>query len=152
MKSVHPYVDRGEPGTARVIGGIMPFVREPPRPPVRLLKLVEIRRHNSLEPQLEETNRVLLRWSEGGGTGLPDHDAETRETHYDPLPPDLQEKVDEVIDASPWRLLTVKWYRSALDRQKLAEQLGIPRRTLYSDWRCALWYYRGCFERLRIYG
>lgn len=130
----------------------MPFVREPPLVPVRLLKLAAIRRHNSLEPQLQETNRVLLRWGEGGGTGLPSHDAEIRETHYDPLPPDLQEKVDEIVDDSPWKTLTVKWYRSARDRKILANELRISRSQLYTDWRCSLWYYRGRFELKRIHG
>lgn len=147
-----PYVDRGEPGTPRYIGGVMPVVKAPPLVPVRLLKITAIRRHNSLEPQLEETNRVLLRWGEGGGTGLPDSDAETRETHYDPLPPDLQEIVDATIEASPWKTLTVKWYRSTRDRKALAEELCISRSQLYTDWRCALWFYRGRFEALRVYG
>lgn len=130
----------------------MPFVQEPARVRLHILSLQEIRRHNSLEPQLQETDRVLLRWSETGGSGLPNHEAEIREMHYDPLPPDLCEKVDEVVDGGPWKTLTIKWYRSPLDRKVLAEQLRISRNQLYVDWRCSLWYYRGCFERLRIYG
>jgi hypothetical protein len=129
----------------------MPRVREPPSVRVRLLALSAIRRHNTLEPQLVETDRILLRWSEGGGTGLPNPNAETRETHYDPLPPDLQEQVDTIVDTSPWRTLTVKWYRSARDRKEIAAELRISRSQLYADWRCALWFYRGRFEALRIY-
>lgn len=147
-----PYVDRGIPGTARVIGGVMPFVRAPPLVPVRAMKLAMLRRHNTLEPQLQETNRILLRWGESGGTGLPNHEAEIREVHYDPLPADLQEKVDGIVEACPWKHLTLKWYRSARDRQELAKELGLSRSQLYADWRCALWYYRGRFELLRIHG
>lgn len=152
MKKSVAYIDRGVPGTLRYLGGVLPQVRSLPVVQVRMLKLQEIRRGNSLEPQLQETNRVLLRWSESGGTGLPCPEADVRETHYDPLPPDLQEKVDAIVEDSPWRFLTVKWYRSARDRQELAKELRISRSQLYTDWRCALWFYRGRFELMRVHG
>jgi hypothetical protein len=147
-----PYVDRGAPGAPRYIGGVMPLVKEPPSVPLRILQVAALRRHNTLEPQLEETNRILLRWSESGGTGLPNPEAETRETHFDPLPPDLQEKVDGIVDVSPWKTLTIKWYRSPIERRGLADVLRISRSQLYTDWRCSLWYYRGRFEFHSIHG
>jgi hypothetical protein len=147
-----PYIDRGKPGVLRYQGGQLPMVKDPERVRVRILKLQEIRRHNTLEPALQPTERVLLRWSESGGTGLPNPDAETRETHYDPLPPDLQAKVDDIVQDSPWATLTVKWYRSTMNKQDLANLLCISRTQLYGDHRSALWYYRGRFESKSIYG
>lgn len=147
-----PYIDRGRPGSMRYgIHGRLLEVREPERVHVRITRLEDIRRHNTLEPPLQETNRILLRWSESGGTGLPNPEAETRVTHYDPLPPDLREKVDEIVDASPWRILTVKWYRTTLVGRELAEEMCISRAQLYADVRAALWYYTGRFQSERIY-
>lgn len=148
---LRPYVDRGVSGTLRYQGGKLLLVSEPPRVQVRMLKLQELRRHNTLEPELQSTNRILLRWSECGGTGLVNPDADTRETHYDMLPPDLQEKVDDIVDASPWETLIRKWYLSTVDKQGLAELLGMSRSQLYSNWRSALWYYRGRFESQAIH-
>lgn len=136
----------------RYIGDVMPLVKEPPQVSVRILKLTEIRRHNTLEPELQETNRILLRWGESGGNGLPNPEADQREIHYDPLPPDLQERVDDMVGASPWETLMRKWYRTSLDRKALAKELRVSRAQLYADWRAALWYYRGRFEAERIYG
>jgi hypothetical protein len=148
----HPYVDRGKPGSLRYQGGQMLAVKDPERVQVRIMKLQEVRRHNSLEPQLQETNRILLRWGEGGGSGLKNPEADIRETHYDPLPPDLQERVDDMVGDSPWETLMRKWYRTSLDRKALAKELRVSRTQLYADWRAALWYYRGRFEANRIYG
>lgn len=150
--SSRPYIDRGAPGTLRYQGDELLIVVEPPRVPVRMMKLQELRRHNSLEPALQDTHRILLRWSESGGTGLPNPEAETRETHYDPLPPDLQEKVDDIVDCSPWKTLTVKRYRTSLGTKELADVLCTSRSRFYEDLRAALWYYRGKFEAERIYG
>jgi hypothetical protein len=151
-RTPRPYVDRGVPGTLRYQGGQLPMVKDPEKVHLQIMTLQDIRRHNSLEPALQPTERVLLRWSESGGTGLPNPDADTRETHYDPLPPDLQEKVDEIVQASPWATLTVKWYRSTLSKQDLAGLLRVSRTQLYGDHRSALWYYRGRFESNGIHG
>lgn len=147
-----PYVDRGAPGTIRYQGGKMLLVKEPPTVPEKILTLQILRRHNTLEPALQPTNRMLLRWAEGGGNGLPNPEADIRETHYDPLPPDLQGKVDTIVEGSPWAMLARKWYRSAGDRKALAEELRISRTQLYGDWRAALWYFTGRFQAERIYG
>jgi hypothetical protein len=148
-----PYVDRGMPGLLRYQkGGILPLVCEPPILRPRMLKLHEIQRHNSLEPELQETHRILLRWSEGGGNGLKNPEADIRETHYDPLPPDLQEKVDDIVDGSPWAPLIVKRYRSSLDMDKIAIELDVSRTKLYADLRAALWYFRGRLEAARVHG
>jgi hypothetical protein len=147
-----PYIDRGEPGTLRYRGDVLLTVAEPPRLTPRILKLHEIRRQNSLEPELMDTHRILLRWSEGGGSGLPNPEADVREVHYDPLPPDLQEKVDDIVDNCHWKTLTIKRYRSSLSITKLAQEIGKPRNRLYEDLRAALWYFRGRFEKEGIYG
>jgi hypothetical protein len=75
-----------------------------------------------------------------------------REVHYDPLPPDLQEKVDDIVDNCHWKTLTIKRYRSSLSITKLAQEIGKPRNRLYEDLRAALWYFRGRFEKEGIYG
>jgi hypothetical protein len=146
------YVDRGKAGELRYQGGVLLTVAEPPRLSPRMLKLHEIQRHNSLEPELQETHRIFLRWSEGGGSGLKNPEADVRETHYDPLPPDLQEKVDEIVDASPWGRLMVKRYRMSCAMKDLAVELSISRGQMYADLRAALWYYRGRFEAARVHG
>ena len=152
VKKLRPYIDRGKPGTPRFIGGTFPTVRDPPKVPIHRLALEIIKRHNTLEPELEQTNRTFLRWSENEGSGLPNPDADTRETHYDPLPPDLQEKVSDIVDASPWTNFIRKLYRSSLTGKSLAQELGISRTQFYADRSCALWYFRGRFESERIYG
>jgi hypothetical protein len=151
-----PYIDRGKPGVPRYQrGGRLLLCREPPPVPRETLTIEQLlaarQRHNSLQPALEPTNRILLRWGESEGTGIPNPEAETRETHYDPLPPDLQKKVSGIVTGSPWETLTRKWYRSSLSNKELAEQLRISRTQLYNDWRSALWYFRGRFEASRIY-
>ena len=149
---LRPYVDRGVPGTIRYLGDRMPLVKEPPTVPLKILTIPILRHHNKLEPPLQATNRVLLRWAESGGSGLPNPEADIRELHYDPLPSDLQERVDLIVDGSPWGMLTRKWYRTTLDRKDLAVALRISRTQLYADWRAALWYFTGRFESERIYG
>lgn len=127
-------------------GGGVVLVKDPPPVERVILTLQAFRRHNTLNPILQPTDRVLLRWAESGGTGLPNPEAETRETHYDPLPPDLQAKVDEIVAKSPWETFVRKWYRTNLTVKELAEVLCISRVQLYADWRAALWYFRGRFE------
>lgn len=148
----HPYVDRGKPGELRVIGGVAPFVGEPPKVPVRILSVRQLRRHNVLSPWLLQTDRILLRWGESLGSGIPNHDAEIREIHYDPLPPDMQEDVDAILALSPWQTLAKYWYRTNLDRRKIAEYMKISRTQLYTDWQSSLWYHRGRFEAAGIHG
>lgn len=147
-----PYLDCGAPGRLRYQGGKLLQSKDPP--PVRhtILTLQVLRRHNTLEPSLQPTNRVLLRWAESGGTGIPNPDADIRELHYDPLPPDLQKKVDGILDESPWQALTRKWYMSNSDRKELATELRISRTQLYSDWRASLWYHTGRFEACGVHG
>lgn len=151
-RSPRPYIDHGRPGTLRYQRGIVITVRAPIPVEVRLLALDAIRRHNSLEPELQETNRILLRWGECAGTGMPNPEAETRETHYDPLPPDLQEKVTLLVDRSPWSRFARKVYLATLTGKSLADELGMSRTKFYSDWRSSLWFFRGRFETEKIYG
>jgi hypothetical protein len=105
-----------------------------------------LRRHNALQPVLQGTHRILLRWGESGGNGMPNPEADIRETHYDPLPPDLQRKVDDIVAGSPWETLARKWYRTSLTVKELAADLCVSRKQLYIDWGASLWYYRGRFE------
>lgn len=152
MKPARPYIDRGRPGTLRYQRGTLITVRAPVPVEVKRLALEAIRRHNSLEPELHETHRVLLRWSEDLGNGLPNPEADTRETHYDPLPPDLQEKVTRIVDGSPFAVFVRKLYRTALTGRALATELGISHTKLLSERRAALWYCRGRFEGAYIHG
>lgn len=155
MKLPHPYVDFGRPGMLRYQrGGKLILCKEPERAPRVTLTMERLlaarRRHNSLQPALEPTNRLLLRWGESGGNGLPNPEADIRESHYDPLPPDLQQKVDDVVTGSPWELLARKWYRTSLTNRELAVVLGVGKTQLYVDWGNSLWYYRGRFEAERV--
>lgn len=141
------------PGTLRYQrGGALPLVKEPALTLPALLTLAGLRRHNMLSPALQSTHRLLLRWGEGGGSGLPNPEANVRELHYDPLPPDLHEKVDDIIEGSPWEALMRRWYRTSLNGQELADEMRISRTQLYADWRAALWYFRGRFEASGLYG
>lgn len=148
------YIDRGRPGSLRFNQRGLVITLEKPILPVLVQKLAleAIQRHNSLEPELQGTHRVFLRWMEREGTGLPNPEAEKRETHYDPLPLVVQTKVTVIVDASPWTRFIRKLYSSTLDRGSLADQLGISRRQFYSERTSALWYFRGRFESERIYG
>lgn len=152
MNSDKSYVDRGAPGELRYQrDGALPLVKNPPPVQRIILTLQTLRRHNTLQPALQPTHRMLLRWGESGGTGLPNPEAEVRETHYDPLPPDLQGKVDDIVFGSPWESLARKWYRTTLTGKELADVLRVSRSQLYADWRAALWYFRGRFENEGIH-
>lgn len=111
-----------------------------------ILKLQALRRHNSLQPELQPTHRVFLRWSESGGSGLPNPNADKRELHFDPLPLEQEGIVSEIVRTCPWETLIREWYLGTLDSQRLADGFGISRTQLYTDWRCALWYCRGRLE------
>lgn len=153
QKIHHPYVDRGPPGVLRYQpDGGLPVVKDPAPVQRVMLTLQSLRRHNTLQPALQPTHRMLLRWGEGGGNGLPNPEAEIRETHYDPLPPDLQTKVDEIVDGCAWEFLAKKWYRTNLTAQGLADEMCISRRQLYADWNALLWYFTGRFEAECVYG
>jgi hypothetical protein len=152
-KLQRPYVDRGPAGVLRYQpDGGLPVVKDPAPVQRVMLTLQELRRHNTLQPALQPTHRILLRWGEGGGNGLPNPEAEVRETHYDPLPPDLQTKVDDIVAGCAWETLARRWYRTNLTAKDLADQMGICRRQLYSDWNACLWYFTGRFEAARVYG
>lgn len=152
-KIKHPYVDRGPPGVLRYQhDGGLPVVRDPVPVQRVMLTLQSLRRHNTLQPALQPTHRILLRWGESGGTGLPNPEAEIRETHYDPLPPDLHTKVDDIVAGCAWEILARKWYRTTMTGQQLADSMHISRRQLYADWNASLWYFTGRFEAERVYG
>jgi hypothetical protein len=152
MTKPRPYIDRGMPGKLRYQGGQLLEVKLPQNIPQVIVTLQSIRRHNTLEPPLQPTHRILLRWSESLGTGMPNPDADRRETHYDPLSPDLQQKVDDIVDVSPWHTLVHKRYRTNLEIKALAELLCVSRAQLYSDLRASLWYFTGRFQAEKIYG
>lgn len=147
---LRPFVDRREPGKLCYQGGQLLRVQEPPRAKHIILTLKMLRRHNSLDPELEPTNRIFLRWGEKGGTGMPNPEADVRETHYDPLPLADQECVDEIVRQSPWEALMRKWYRTNLDTKALAESMGISRQQIYTKHSNALWYFRGRLEAARF--
>lgn len=148
MKQLRSYVDRGIPGVLRYDGSELLRVKDPPPAKEIILKLEEMRRHNTLQPALQPTHRLFLRWAEGGGDGLPNPGAERRELHYDPLPPTEEEWVTEVVKGSPWETFMRKFYRTTLDTKQLAEELFISRTQLYNDWKNALWYFRGRLEEV----
>lgn len=152
-KIQHPYVDRGPPGVLRYQqDGGLPVVKDPTPVERVMLTLQSLRRHNTLQPALQPTHRTLLRWGEGGGNGIPNPEAEIRETHYDPLPPDLHTKVDEIVEGCPWERLARKWYRTNLSAQELADEMCVNRSQVYKDWNALLWYFTGRFEAEGIYG
>lgn len=149
----HAYVDRGRPGELRYEkDGNLLRVKAPAPVPRVMLTLQAMRRHNTLQPALQATHRVFLRWGESGGTGMPNPEAKVRETHYDPLPPDMQQKVDDIVEDCPWKTLARKWYRTNLTGQELADVMCISRRQLYSDWNAMLWYFTGRFEAMKVNG
>jgi hypothetical protein len=130
-------------------------VREPPAVQLAMLTLKthrKLQREKILKPELQPTHRTLLRWGESGGNGMPNPEADVRETHYDPLPPDIHEKVDDIVSASPWEAFTRKIYRTNLTNEQLLVELGIKRTQFYCDWNSSLWYFRGHFEAQMVYG
>lgn len=143
------YLDRGY-GQRFDDAGEPLRVKDPPTVPRGVLTVElfqrRLRRHNALPPMLTGTDRLLLRWGESGGNGLPNPEAEVRETHYDPLPADLQEMVDDIVSNSPWETLTRRWYRMNITPRQLADEMCIGKTQLYTDWKSSLWYYRGRFE------
>lgn len=147
------YLDRGY--NSRLGDDGKPLrVKEPPMVQRVMLTVAmhkKLQREKILTPELQPTHRTFLRWGESGGNGLPNPEAEIRETHYDPLPPEIQEKVDDIVFGSPWEMLVRKWYRTSKTNQELADELGVKRTQLYTNWNSALWYYRGRFETERVY-
>lgn len=156
FSKLRPYIDHGQPGMLRYQRGGKLLLVKDPAPALRVTLTIEQllsarRRHNSLQPALQGTDRILLRWGESGGNGLPNPEADVRETHYDPLPPDLHKRVDIIVDGSPWEMLTRKWYRTSLTNKDLAVALCVSRPQLYIDWKSSLWYFRGRFEAERLH-
>lgn len=147
VTKLYPYIDRGTPGLRYQRGGALILMEHSPVPvAIRRLKLEELRRRNSLEPELQDVNRIFLRWSEREGSGLPDPEADIRETHYDPLPLALQERVTVIVNESPWQKFIRKLYSSTLKQGSLAEQLGISRSQLNIKRSNALWFFKGRFQ------
>jgi hypothetical protein len=148
-----PYIDRGRPGPRFESGGALVLMKgKLPQLYPRKMTPEELQRYSSLDPELQGTLRVLLRWSERAGMGEFNPEAEIRETHYDPLPPDIQERVTAIVDTSPWPHFLRKLVMTTLAKGSLAEQLGMAKRTFYSERKNALWYCRGRFEGEHIYG
>lgn len=144
-----PYVDRGRPGTIRYNEHGVPVEMQGKVPqvwPERKLALESLRRHNTLDPELQDTHRVFLRWSETAGTGEFNPEAEKRELHYDPLPLEIQQQVTAIVAASCWEKFIRKLYLSTLTRGSLAEQLGISPSQLKNMRNNCLWFFKGRFE------
>lgn len=152
MRKPRPYLDYGPPGVLRYQGGKLVEGQDVPMVEIYKLTLDAIRKDNHLELELQGTHRVFLRWSENEGSGLHNPEADTRETHYDPLPPAVQAQVTAMVDASCWKRFVRKYYMSTLTRKSLAEELGMTRDQLREDHRHALWYFRGRLETEKIYG
>lgn len=148
MRKPLPYIDRGRPGLLRYQrgGALVMMERQVPPVHIRKMKLEELRRHNTLDPELQDTHRLFLRWTEREGSGLPDPDADVRETHYDPLPLALQGRVTAIVDDSPWEKFIRKLYSTNLTKLSLAEQLGISRSQLNNKHNNSLWYFKGRFQ------
>lgn len=153
VRKFRPYVDRGQSGALRYDreSGELLRTKEPPPAEYRILTLQAMRRHNSLNPALQPTFRMMLRWTEGGGNGESNPEADKRETHYDPLPPDLQKKVDSVVYGSPWEYFATKFFRTNSTCVTLADTLGISRTQLYKDLDNMLWYFCGQFRARGIH-
>jgi hypothetical protein len=152
MKKSRPYLDRGRPGTPRhdEHGNLVTMTAEVPSAPDRKLTLESLRRHNSLDPELQDTHRVLLRWSETAGTGEFNPEADKREIHYDPLPLEVQEQVSAIIKGSPWSFFVRKLYFTTLTMGSLADQLGISTALLKTERKNCLWYFKGHFEAQKV--
>lgn len=151
-RTLHPYIDRGPPVLRYQNDGALLVVKEPAPVERIVLTLQSLRRHNTLQPALQPAHRILLRWGESGGTGIPNPEADVRETHYDPLSPDLQTKVDDIVTGCAWEMFARKYYRTDLTNKELAEELCISRSQLYSELSFMLWYFTGRFEAERVYG
>lgn len=125
-------------------------VADPPTARGAILTLKALRRHNSLDPELQPTHRIFLRWAEPGpsGAGPPDLDVAPRETHFSPLPPDVQAIVTDLVHDAPKRtgLLIRRWYRSQRDTVEIMAELKVCRKQLYIEYKQGLWYFRGLFE------
>lgn len=154
MKKPTPYLDRGRPGSLRYgqRGTVITMTAEVPSVPWpdRKLTLEGLKRHNSLDPELQDTHRVLLRWSETAGSGEFNPEADKREIHYDPLPLEVQEKVAAIIAASPWGFFVRKLYFTTLTMGSLADQLGISAALLKTERKNCLWYFNGRFEADKV--
>lgn len=150
MRKPTPYLDRGRPGSMRYTprGQVVEMTgKVPPVPyPERKLTLEALKRHNTLDPELQDTHRIFLRWSETAGTGEFNPEAERRELHYDPLPLEVQEQVTAIVQASCWEKFIRKLYFSTLTRGSLAEQMGVSTAQLKNMRNNCLWFFKGRFE------
>lgn len=142
-----PFIDIGRPGPRYQRGGRLVLMEtEVPSAEVRKLKLEEVRRHNSLDLELQDTHRIFLRWSETAGVGDFNPEADIRETHYDPLPLEVQQRVTVIVDESPWQKFMRKLYFTTLTKSSLAEQLGISLAQFKTKRGNALWFFKGRFQ------
>lgn len=142
-----PYIDLGRSGPRFQRGGRLVLMQARViAPEMRRMKLEEIRRHNSLDPELQDTDRIFLRWSETAGAGEFNPEADVREIHYDPLPLEIQQRVTVIVDGSSWRKFIRKVYFTTLTRGSLAEQLGISTAQFKIKRSNALWFFKGRFE------
>lgn len=111
---------------------------------------------NALDPELVPTDRVCERYAVSIGDGLPsDKWADERPSRFTELDPETAIKVDRIIidmkrSIPKYHRIFCQWYRTSLPRKEIAKNVGIPRSTLYLEWRCLLWYLRGRFQESGI--
>lgn len=110
-------------------------------------------RKDSLPEELILVDRICQRWAVSVGSGLPSDDwDDTRKARLSELDPETAIVVDQIIEKLPikYHTLCVRWYKSPTPRSVIAKLIGLPRSTVYVEWRCLLWYLRGLFQSAGI--
>ncbi len=99
-------------------------------------------REKIVPPQFATTNRICERWAVSVGLGLPtdyfrDDDLISRPP---PLDDDTATVVDQIILKCPpkTKQVVVKWYRTDLPDEVIAQQLGLTPRAVGQAWLLAL--------------
>lgn len=112
-----------------------------------------IARATALDPRLEPTDRLAIRWAAGERPGGALHPLEAIRLLHDgavlgggviPTPHDIMKFDQCFVESGPQdRAIISTWYKSGGSAEQKARRLGISRATFYTEWGRALSYFRG---------
>jgi hypothetical protein len=103
-------------------------------------------RPGALDPELVPTDRIMQGWAAGSGSGLPSEKWDDRpKSRAPPLDADTFLVVEGIYVRLPakYKTLVHSWYRTPVPRSAIARSMGLPRTSVYLEWRSVLWYLRG---------
>ena len=116
-------------------------------------ELAEKWKPGRLHPELVLTDRIMQRWAVSVGDGMPDGWNDEPQARVPPLDDGTAILVDRIVMhqlTKRYQTLAMRWYKSRQPRAVISDEMGLPRTSLYLEWRSMLWYLRGHFHGVGI--